>query len=121
MKMKKSKLTSHQRWHIILIFAIIAIAGCTGFGRSVNADANNGISIVLFAASPAEERSGGLILFDLEIENVGGTTARNVRADLFGVERQWRNTDGSLITDTKPEFGTATLKPPNLQRQVPGD
>ena len=103
----------------LLIFAVAFIAGCTGTTPST--DSNNGISIIRFAASPAEERSGGLVLFDVEIQNVGGTTARNVKADLFGVERQWRNPDGSLVTSTLTKFGTATLKPPNLQRQLPGD
>ncbi len=103
----------------LLILAVIFIAGCTG--RQVNVDSNNGVSITRFAASPSEDRTGGIVLFDVEMENVGGTTARNVRADLFGVEKQWRNVDGSLVTSTLTKFGTATLKPPNAQRQLPGD
>src|SRR3989338_6106681 len=95
---------------IILIIAVILIAGCTG--RQISVDSNNGISINRFAASPTEERSGGLVLFDLEIENVGGTTANNVKADLYNVERQWRNTDGTLVTSTLTKFGTIKLKPP---------
>ncbi len=101
-----------------LIFAIIFLAGCTG--STVKTDANNGISISRFAATPSEDKEGGLILFDAELENVGGTTARNVKVDLFGVENQWRNVDGSLVTSTLTKFGTLSLNPPNIQRQLPG-
>lgn len=103
---------------LLLVFAILLVAGCTGTGTVKVSP--NGISINRFIASPTEERTGGIVLFDLEIENVGGTTARNVRVDLFGVEKQWRNTDGSLVTSTLTKFGTVTLKPPNQETQVPG-
>lgn len=104
---------------IILVLALILAAGCIG-QREVTTTANNGITINMFTATPVSARTGELVLFDLEVENTGGTTARNVQVDLFGVENQWRTSTGSMIdsTLTKP---MGTLKPPLPDRSIPGD
>lgn len=103
----------------ILFIALIIVSGCIG-GRQVKTDSNNGIQINTLSASPLQVRTGEMVLIDLEIENVGGTTAQNVQVDLFGVEGQWRDSYGNLLTSTlTKQFGK--LKPPYPDRKIPGD
>ena len=103
----------------LLILAVFVLAGCVGT-QPVNVDANRGLTIVDFSANPSEVQSGELVLFDVEIENIGGTAARNVQIDFFGIEEQWRDSGGNLIDSTLTQtFGN--MQPPILERGVPGD
>ncbi len=108
---------------ILALVMIILIAGCIGGQeKNVVVTANDGIVINSFTTIPSltEAISGDTVTFDLEIENTGGTTARNVEVELYGIEGQWRNADGSVIDSTlKKSFGT--LKPPLPERNIPGD
>ncbi len=105
---------------IILLIAVVLVSGCTD-QRPVNSSESRGVTINAFDASPVKAFNGEQILFDLEVENIGGTTARNVQADLFGVEGQWRDSMGNLVDSTLTTWGAITLKPPFAERNIPGD
>lgn len=105
---------------IVLLLAVVLVSGCID-QRPVNTSDSNGLSINSFAASPVRAFSGELVLFDLEVENVGGTTARNVQADLFDVEGQWRDQMANPVDSTLTTWGSVTLKPPMSERNIPGD
>lgn len=105
---------------IILILAVVAISGCVG-QRPVTVNENRGVTINSYSASPTQIHTGESVLLDLEIENIGGTTAKNVQADLFGVEGQWRDRLGNLIDSTLTKFGKVILRPPFPDRNIPGD
>ena len=105
---------------ILTLLAVIAIGGCVN-QRPVTSDANRGVTINSFAASPTQSFTGELVLLDLEIENVGGTTAKNVQADLFGVESQWRDSLGNPVDSTLTRWGDIILRPPMPARSIPGD
>lgn len=105
---------------LILLLVIVLVSGCVD-QRSVKVGENRGVTINSFTASPLQVFTGERVLFDVEIENIGGTTARNVQADLFGVEGQWKDSLGNLIDSTMTKFGQLTLKPPVPARNIPGD
>ena len=105
---------------VLMIAAVVLISGCVN-QRSVTTSENRGVTINSFTASPLQAYTGERVLFDLEIENIGGTTARNVQADLFGVEGQWRDSLGNIIDSTQTKWGSIILKPPVPSRNIPGD
>ncbi|MBI3190512.1 hypothetical protein HYZ41_02295 [archaeon] len=106
-----------KKYLILLILVLVAISGCTS--RETKYDPQEGLVINSFDVSPLSVRDGELVIFGLDIENIGGTTATNARVDLYGVENQWRDSTGSPLADTQPkELGT--LRPPDPQRNVPG-
>lgn len=97
---------------------VVLAVGCTN--KSATQSATQGVTINSFTATDSQVRSGDTVLFDLEVENIGGTTARNVQVDLFGVEGQWMDTSGNFIQDTQTKQ-LGTLKPPLVERNIPGD
>ncbi len=105
---------------IMLLLAVVVVGGCTG-SRPVNSSESRGVTINSFAASPVQVDAGEIVLFDLDIENIGGTIARNVQADIFGVEGQWRDITGNLIDSTLTKWGTVTMDPPIPTKNIPGD
>jgi uncharacterized protein YcfL len=104
----------------ILIIAAVLISGCAQ-SRPVNSNENRGVTINSFSASPIKVFSGEQVLFDAEIENIGGTTATNVRADLYGVEGQWYDSMGNPVDSSLTKLGETRLKPPVPDRNIPGD
>jgi hypothetical protein len=103
---------------ICVIAALVLISGCTG--QNVQRDVNNGLAMTNILASPSQARAGEMVLIDLEVQNVGGTTARDVKVDLYGVQDQWRDAFGNLVDSTLPkEF--ASMRPPQPDRNIPGD
>lgn len=108
-----------NKYIIIALVLTVVVAGCVG-SRPVTVAPNRGVTINNFIATPSQVRSGELVLFDLEVENIGGTTARNVQVDLLGVEGQWRDSFGNTIQDTQTK-PLGTLRPPLPDRNIPGD
>jgi hypothetical protein len=78
----------------LLILSIIFISGCTS---NVNVDANNGIVINEFSADPVTAEPDDMVNFFLDIENVGGTTAKCISAELFGAE-SWYDATGQPLS-----------------------
>jgi hypothetical protein len=103
---------------ILVIAALVFVSGCTG--TSPTRDANNGLAITSILASPSQVRTGEMVLIDLEIQNVGGTTARDVKVDLYGVEQQWRDSYGNPVDTTLTKEFT-DMRPSQQDRNVPGD
>jgi hypothetical protein len=107
-----------KKYVLFGVLLVVLVAGCTGTGA--RQDPTRGVTITSFIATDSQVQTGEMVLFDLEVENIGGTTARNVQVDLFGVEGQWRDTFGNLIQDTQTRQ-LGTLKPPFPARNIPGD
>jgi hypothetical protein len=106
-----------NKYLIILLLAVIVVSGCTS--RPAKQNFQEGLVINSFDVSPLSVRDGELVIFGLDVENIGGTTATNAQVDLYGVENQWRDSTGSLVQDTQTkELGT--LRPPDMSRNVPG-
>ncbi|MFH0949296.1 MAG: hypothetical protein V1802_02305, partial [Candidatus Aenigmatarchaeota archaeon] len=104
------------------VMALIIISGCVGQENVVGVGTGKGVLIDSFITTPSltEVQSGETVLFDLEVQNVGGTTAKNVEVDLFGIEGQWRDVNGNLIGSTqKQSFGS--MRPPASERNLEGD
>ncbi|MBI4174449.1 MAG: hypothetical protein HY517_02290, partial [Candidatus Aenigmarchaeota archaeon] len=112
--MKKSSLM------LVILLAVVLASGCVN-QRAVKTGENRGVTVNSFTASPVTAYTGERVLFDLEIENIGGTTAKNVQADLFGVEGQWRDSLGNAVDSTLTKWGSIILKPPVPSRNIPGD
>ncbi|MBI2971278.1 MAG: hypothetical protein HYY37_02565 [Candidatus Aenigmarchaeota archaeon] len=105
----------------LAIVVLVVVAGCTG-PRETKVDLNNGIIINAFSAFPPQARSGNTVLFDIDVENVGGTVAGNVEIELIGIQDRWRDTTPKKepITDTQKK-GPFNLRPPSLDQNLPGD
>ena len=99
---------------ILAVVSIIFVSGCIG-GREVTVDANNGLKVNEFSSD------FGLIYDDedttlyLEVENVGGTTATNVMAQVYGISG-W---DKPLPADKIKTIGS--LEKPDVATNVPGE
>lgn len=98
-----------------LIVLTVVLAGCIGFGqREVVVDANNGLTVNEFSSD------FGLIYDDeptalyLEVENVGGTTATNVKAQVYGVS-------GWTITPSANTQTIGSLEKPDIATNVAGE
>src|SRR3989344_1856761 len=93
----------------LLVVTILIVAGCTG--RQVKI-ANDGIVINSFIATPDDVKEFNEVQFELEIENIGGATASDVRAEL-DVQSIW-------VGNTAPKT-IGNLKPPSRLENTPGD
>lgn len=102
---------------LLIVFAVL-ISGCVGT-QTAKVDANHGLTIASFGASPSSVISGETVLFDVDVMNVGGTTASNAQVDLYGVENQWRDENLNLVDSTLTKQ-LGTLRPPEPARNVPG-
>ncbi len=95
---------------LLLLLSIVFISACTQQQARFE---NNGIKINEFSASRTDVRESQSVIFDLEIENVGSTTANNVVADLINARNVWGG-------DTSSKSG-GTMKPGSLKDNRPGD
>lgn len=98
---------------VILVAAILVVSGCAGKEREVKTTDNDGIIINEFTADPIRANADEDVVFYLDFENTGGTTATNVRANLY-------NAEGWTPAPVEKTFGS--LSPPNIntQPQTPG-
>ena len=88
-----------MRIHLLLLVAlIVVISGCV---TSSNKNPNDAIVINEFSADPPLAEPDDVVNVFLDIENVGGTTARCVTADLYGDE-SWYNEMGQPLSYTRP-------------------
>lgn len=108
-----------NKFILLGMFAIVFISACTG-GQQVTVVPTEGVIIKSFEAVPSNVLTGDSVIFQLEVENVGGTTAENVVAELFGVEGQWRDSSGDVLDDTQAD-DLGRLRPAIEQRNIPGD
>ncbi len=94
----------------LIILTIVVVSACTGSQPRFE---NNGIKITHFSANPDDVSESREVDFELELENVGSTTANNVVAELINARNIWRG-------DTSPkDFGS--MKPASLGQNAPGD
>src|SRR3989338_8230605 len=88
-----------MRIHLLLLVAlIVVISGCV---TSSNKNPNDAIVINEFSADPPLAEPDDVVNVFLDIENLGGTTARCVTADLYGDE-SWYNEMGQPLSYTRP-------------------
>jgi len=107
-----------NKYIVLGILAAVLISGCTG--TNVTSLANEGVIINLFDATPDNVLEGDSVIFDMEVENVGGTTANNVEVALYGVQDQWRGSNDDVLDDIQSKF-LGSLRPPIEARSIPGD
>ncbi|MBI5061023.1 MAG: hypothetical protein HZB67_01800 [Candidatus Aenigmarchaeota archaeon] len=110
---------------LLLLIPIIAASGCIGQSQT-NIIGQNGLQVKDFYTDPSEDRieSGDVIDVTLAVENVGGTTAQNVQAELLGADwvggRLYPQNEGWLSDDNGDGVLGNTLSPPNPQYGYPG-
>ena len=105
--------------YLFLTLLVIVAAGCVG-NKSATVDASNGLVINSFSVNPGQvfDNDPGGVLLEVEVENVGGTDAHNVQMDLLGVEGQWRDAQGNILTDTlTKDLGTMRRPIPERNRR----
>lgn len=78
---------------LILILSLVVISGCTQ--KEVKIDDNNGLIINEFSVDPKIANPEDTVRFSLDVENVGGTTARCIKAELYNVDG-WRDQNGNV-------------------------
>jgi hypothetical protein len=86
----------------LFIILVVLTSGCTFIGAggtgTIPVDA---IVVNSFSADPPIAEPDDVVSFFLDIENVGGTTARCVTSELFGIET-WNNDAGLPLTYARP-------------------
>ena len=98
-----------------LIALAVVLAGCVGIGqREVTVDANNGLTINEFSADFGLIYDNEPTAVYLEIENVGGTTATAVAAQIYGVS-------GWTIAPAANTQTIGSLEKPDIATNVPGE
>ncbi len=90
---------------LLLVVMIVFLSGCTA---QSNVNANNGLNVNDFSADPPVAEATDPVRFFIDAENVGGTTARCVTTELFGVDT-WRTIDGQPISVFGPIIPTQGL------------
>lgn len=83
---------------LLLVALIVVISGCVA---SSNKNPNDAIVINEFSADPGVAEADDIVSVFLDIENVGGTTARCVTAELYGDE-SWFNEMGQPLSYARP-------------------
>lgn len=111
----------HKKYLVVMVLLVFS-SGCIigGGERRPTVDPNNGILITSFTAEPLPAKSGDLVSFFADIENVGGTTATNIVVSLYGIQNVWKNRDGSVVGAT-PTVSYPDMKPPSLANNRAGD
>ena len=84
--------------YLLLIALIVVVSGCAA---TSNRNPNEAIVINEFSADPSVAEPDDVVSVFLDIENVGGTTARCVTAEMFGDE-SWFNELGQPLSFTRP-------------------
>lgn len=91
---------------------VILVSGCVGTqGRTVTSLPNDGLIIKEFSSDASRYANDEQIPLYIEIENVGGTTARNVNVEVRGAS--WSTFSQAVGTMAPPDL---TVQPP-----TPGD
>jgi hypothetical protein len=90
---------------IFLILIAVLISGCTSNTRVVP---NDGIVVNDFSVDPISAEATDTVRFFLDAENAGGTTARCVTTELFGVDN-WYDISGVPISSYDPFFPTQNI------------
>lgn len=78
----------------LFLAAIIAVSACIS---QPTQQLNNGLIVNQFSADPSSVDAEDRVSFLLDVENVGGTTARCVTSELFGVDG-WSDEAGIPLT-----------------------
>lgn len=84
--------------YFLLIALVAVVSGCVGGGPE---NPNNAIVINDFSVDPGLAEVDDIVYFFLDVENVGGTTAGCVTAELFGIE-SWYDESGQPLSYMRP-------------------
>lgn len=130
---------STKKAGLTILFLAVIVSGCAGGEGDtgeVTISQTQGVSITSFMASPGELFGGQKTNLELNLKNVGGQTAENVKARLYNVPfdgaRSWtisngnQNVDFDSLRAPDPETDapsitipkTWTLTAPSLQEGV---
>lgn len=106
----------------MLLLVLALASGCVG-SRPVKVETNNGLRIDEFVADPQIASFNDNVLFTASIENVGGTSASDVKLTLFGIENIWRVPPNRAAEkeDTEKDWGKELFDPPVPSQNMPGD
>ena len=121
---------------LLTVMLMVFLAGCVT--RDLRTDENNGITINKFFADPSSVDSGDIFHAYMELENVGGRTAKSVKLELISTafDQQQRENAPAIakIGQPLPEFSFtpvdkagntpyfyATLAPPDASLNRPGE
>lgn len=87
---------------ILLLLCVVLVSGCTSTTAPVLS--GDGIVIRSFSAEPVQVDENDLVNFNLDIENIGTTTASCVRADIMGLEG-WRYQGNTITANIEGFYG----------------
>jgi len=105
---------------ILSMALLLLVAGCVSTQRPVKVSASDGLQINEFSADINDVFGQEPVTLSLEVENVGGTTAKYIIAKLFGGNSGWGGNDAS---NTPKALGAGTdtsLIPPLIETNKAG-
>ena len=93
---------------VFLLVGIVVFSGCTNQGGIKGSGSGDGVKISSFIVDPPEVEGGETVYLLMDIQNVGGAIAQNIRAELIGLPSGWGgvgNPAGNPGTLYPPEKG----------------
>ena len=103
---------------LLTIAFLVALSGCTSGGSTAVNRATQGMVINSFTFSPSKMVNGEEGSMVLEVQNIGGTTARDVKAFLYNIDSTayFAITESGVVA-TDYLFGDMT--PPDMVNNIP--
>jgi len=89
--------------YLLALAFLLLLSGCVTTGNS----STNGIIITSFVTDPSEVESGEEVYFVLDIQNVGGAKATDIKAKLIGLPDDWGTPETKTLGELLPP-GTGT-------------
>ncbi len=87
--------------YVPLLLALVVLSSGCVFSGGTTPQPVDAIVVNSFTADPLVAEPDDIVSFFLDIENVGGTTARCVTSELYGIET-WNNDAGTPLTYARP-------------------
>ena len=104
------------------MIVIITISGCIDNNEEIVIDSSNGLIINEFSIDPLSVQDNEAVSFLIDIENVGGRDATDIKVLIHGLQNNWRNNSNrSLIESEQIELIEGGLQNPDINLNIKGE
>ncbi|MBI4017636.1 MAG: hypothetical protein HY366_01675 [Candidatus Aenigmarchaeota archaeon] len=112
----------HNKFILASIFSVLLVSGCVGGGGSKTTGPNDfGVVIKSFSPDIQELESKDRFTLSMQLENNGGSDAKDVAAFLFGIPIGTGSDAFAIVSGLNPQTVAVTLRAPDESAKLPGD